>query len=77
MKTLIYMSEEIKKKDPDRNRVTVTQRGQAIQYGGNLKLVDKKGKTLAEIVVDPTGLKSAPEHHVRAWVETELRVEPA
>lgn len=77
MKTLIYMSEELRKAEPDVNRVTITQRGKDIKYGGSLKLVDKAGKTVARVLVDPKGMKAAPEHHVRAWVETELRVEEA
>ena len=77
MKTLIYMSEEIKKKDPDVNRVTVRQVGKRIRYGGSLSLVNDQGEVLARIKVNPQGLKAAPHHNVRAWVETKLRVEPA
>ena len=76
MKTLIYMSEEIKKKDPDVNRVTIRQTGKRLRYGGSLNLV-KDGEVLARIRVNPKGLRTTPKHHVRAWVETKLEVELA
>ena len=47
MKTLIYMSEEIKKKAPDVNRVTIRQTGKRLRYGGSLNLV-KDGEVLAQ-----------------------------
>jgi len=73
VKTLIYMSEEIKKPSPDPKRITVVQQGTDIRYAGNLKLVHG-GKVIARIRFKPEGLETAPSHHVRAWVETECEV---
>jgi len=74
VKTLIYMSEEIKKPSPDPKRITVVQQGGDIRYAGNLKLVDKNGKVVARVKFKADGLPTAPEHKVRAWVETECEV---
>lgn len=69
------MSEELKKKDMDVSRSTIVQEGQTLTYGGPLRLVHN-GMEVARILIDPKGLKEAPEHHVRAWIETELDVYP-
>jgi hypothetical protein len=69
----IYMSEELKKKDMDVSRATVVQSGEKLTYGGPLRLV-KDGQTVAWLKIDPKGLESAPEHHVRAWIETDCEV---
>jgi hypothetical protein len=73
VKTLIYMSDEIKKPKPNPKRITVVQQGGKIKYSGNLKLM-YDGKVLARIRFKPEGLQTAPSHHVRAWIETECEV---
>ena len=69
----IYMSEELKKRDMDVSRSTIVQENGEIRYGGPLEL-RHKGKTVARLMIDPEGMKEAPEHHVRAWIETDLEV---
>lgn len=70
---LIYMSEELKKKDMDVSRAVIVQEGQSMTYGGQLRLVHN-GIEVARIRIDPKGLQEAPEHHVRAWIETDCEV---
>ena len=74
VKTLIYMSEELKKPKMDVSRATIVQSGPTIKYGGQLRIVDKQGNTLASVLIDPKGLKAAPDHFVKAWIETEYEV---
>ena len=70
------MSEELKRKDMDVSRSTIVQSGKSLTYGGPLKIVDEKGRTLATVKLDPKGSPLMPEHHVRAWIETEYEVKP-
>jgi hypothetical protein len=67
------MSEELKKKDMNVSRATIVQRGDELTYGGCLLLM-YEGKTVARVRIDPKGLQAAPDHYVKAWIETDLEV---
>lgn len=74
MKTRIYMSHELKKARPNLKRIAVVQRGRRIRYTGPLRIVDRNGRTLVWLKFSARGMRSAPRHRVRAWLETGLRV---
>lgn len=67
------MSEELKKKKPNPERITVRQVGQQLTYGGPL-VIKYNGVEVARIEVDLNGTPLAPEHNVRVWISTECEV---
>lgn len=74
--TRIYMNHFIK--DPNNKEPVITvQRGNRpnLIYAHRVRIVDDRGRTVATVVFDPEGLKSAPFHHVKAWIETDFNIE--
>lgn len=63
----IYMNEAIRDKKP-KKPVIVVQEGNNIT-NSNLVHISYQGKHVASVRFNPRGLKDAPKHHVRAWVD--------
>jgi predicted ThiF/HesA family dinucleotide-utilizing enzyme len=63
----IYMNERIRDKRP-RGPVIVVQTGKKLRTTNRAMLVHR-GEVIGEVRFEEDGLKAAPLHHVRAFVE--------
>jgi hypothetical protein len=74
-KVFIYMNHFIKEKKVSDPVITVQYEGNKdVVYANTVELLDEQGRVMARVKFDPAGLSGAPFHHVRAWVETRLKV---
>lgn len=67
MKRYVYMNEAIREAEPSKP-VIVVQEGTKLT-NTNRVLLKVGGKVVGRIRFSLGGLKAAPEHRVRAWVE--------
>jgi uncharacterized protein YxjI len=74
----LYMNSNIRN-PKNREPVIVIDRGEgALVYANNVVIRDALGTPIAQVRSDMAGLKDAPIHKVRAWVELPdgISVEP-
>lgn len=67
MKRFVYMNEKLRSKNP-RDPVIAVQTGDRIRNTNRVQLVHH-GVVVGEVRFEPKGLRAAPKHHVRAFVE--------
>ena len=73
MKRYLYVSHRVREEPPS-GPVLIAQVGRRLTYTNHVALV-MGGKVVAELRFDERGLKDAPDHRVRAWVEVRPGVE--
>lgn len=73
MKRYVYMNHRIRAAKP-RGPVIAVQTGKQLRNTNRAQLV-VGGVVVGEVRFEPAGLKAAPQHHVRAFVELEACVE--
>jgi hypothetical protein len=67
VKRYIYMNHRIREPKPS-GPVIAVQTGKRVRSTNRVQLVHQ-GAVIGEVRFEPNGLRSAPSHHVRAFVE--------
>lgn len=67
MKRYIYMNHRIREPKPG-GPVIAVQTGRRVHDTNHVQLVHQ-GAVIGEVRFEPAGLRAAPHHHVRAFVE--------
>lgn len=66
-RVFVYMNEAIREEEPSKPVIVVQRAGKLTNT--NRVLLKVAGKIVGRIRFSKTGLKAAPQHRVRAWVE--------